>query len=44
MKASDFDKHLDEGEADMTTLLDLDKATRPGLEVKRVIVLGCALT
>jgi len=38
MKASDFDKQFDEGETDMTALLDLDKATRPGLQIKRVNV------
>jgi hypothetical protein len=38
MKASDFDKQFDEGETDMTALLDLGKATRPGLQIKRVNV------
>lgn len=37
MKASDFDKKFESGE-DMTELLDLTKARRPGLEVKRVNV------
>ncbi len=37
MKASDFDKKFESGE-DMTELLDLTKARRPGLEAKRVNV------
>jgi len=37
MKASDFDKKFNSGE-DITEFLDLAKAKRPGLEVKRVNV------
>ncbi len=37
MKASDFDKKFESGE-NMTELLDLTKARRPGLEAKRVNV------
>lgn len=37
MKASNFDKKFETGE-DITDLLDLTKARRPGLEVKRVNV------
>ncbi len=37
MKAKDFDKKFDEGE-DIIEYLDLPKATRPGLENKRVNV------
>jgi hypothetical protein len=37
MKATDFDKKFDSGE-DMTGLLDLSKAKRPGLEIKRINV------
>lgn len=37
MKASDFDKKFESGE-DITQLLDLTKARRPGLESKRVNV------
>jgi hypothetical protein len=37
MKISDFDKKFDSGE-DITQLLDLTKARRPGLEAKRVNV------
>ena len=37
MKASDFDKKFESGE-DITELLDLTKARRPGLEAKRVNV------
>jgi hypothetical protein len=37
MKASDFDKKFESGE-DVTQLLDLTKARRPGLEAKRVNV------
>lgn len=37
MKASDFDQHFDDG-TDMTDLLDLNAATRPGLKAKRVNV------
>lgn len=37
MKASEFDKKFDEGE-DITDFLDLEKASRPGLEVRRVNV------
>lgn len=37
MKASDFDKKFDEDE-DVTALLDLKKARRPGLEARRVNV------
>ena len=35
MKATNFDKQFDSGE-DITGLLDLDKAKRPALEVKRI--------
>ncbi len=37
MKASHFDKKFEAGE-DITDLLDLKKARRPGLEAKRVNV------
>ncbi|MBP1150407.1 MULTISPECIES: type II toxin-antitoxin system BrnA family antitoxin [Methylocaldum] len=37
MKASDFDEKFDAGE-DVTAMLDLEKARRPGLEQKRVNV------
>jgi hypothetical protein len=37
MKTSDFDKKFDSGE-DITELLDLTKARRPGLEARRVNV------
>lgn len=37
MKASNLDKKFDSGE-DITEFLDLTKARRPGLEVKRVNV------
>ena len=37
MKASDFDRKFDNGE-DVMSLLDLSKATRPGLMPKRVNV------
>jgi hypothetical protein len=37
MKASDFDKKFDKGD-DVTGLLDLSRAGRPGLEQKRVNV------
>jgi hypothetical protein len=37
MKASDFDKKFDKGE-DITTYLDLSRATKPGQEQKRVNV------
>ena len=37
MKASDFDKSFDEGE-DVTGMLDLKKARRPGLDHHRVNV------
>jgi hypothetical protein len=37
MKASDFDKQFDEGES-IVNLLDLEKASRPGREVRRVNV------
>jgi len=37
MKASDFDKKFDDGE-DVTGLLDLSRARRPGLDQKRVNV------
>jgi hypothetical protein len=37
MKATDFDKKFDDNE-DVTGLLDLSKAKRPGLEVKRINV------
>lgn len=37
MKATDFDKKFDSDE-DVTDLLDLSKAKRPGLEIKRVNV------
>jgi hypothetical protein len=37
MKASDFDKKFDADE-DISSLLDLTKACRPGLEIKRVNV------
>lgn len=37
MKASEFDKKFDEG-GDVTDLLDLEAARRPGLDLKRVNV------
>ena len=37
MKATDFDKKFDSNE-EMTDFLDLSKAKRPGLEVKRINV------
>jgi hypothetical protein len=37
MKASDFDKKFDEDE-NVADLLDLKKARRPGLEMKRINV------
>ncbi|MGD8963482.1 MAG: hypothetical protein PVF29_10895 [Desulfobacterales bacterium] len=37
MKASSFDKKFDKGE-DITEYLDLSRATKPGLEQKRVNV------
>jgi hypothetical protein len=37
MKASDFDRKFDEGE-DVTSLLDIGNARRPGLEQRRVNV------
>lgn len=37
MKASDFDKKFDSGD-DVTKLLDITKAKRPGLEIKRINV------
>jgi len=37
MKASEFDKAFDDGES-VATLLDLEKAHRPGLEQRRVNV------
>ena len=37
MKAKDFDRKFDRGE-DVTASLDLDKAVRPGEEIKRVNV------
>ena len=37
MKAKDLDKRFDAGE-DITDFLDVSKATRPGLEQKRVNV------
>ena len=37
MKAKDFDKIFDDGE-DISKFLDFSKATRPGLEQKRVNV------
>ena len=37
MKASEFDEKFDVGE-DVTALLDLSRARRPGLEQKRVNV------
>ena len=38
MKASDFDNKFNSGKEDITELLDLTKARRPGLEAKRVNV------
>lgn len=38
MKASDFDKKFDEGKEDITQFLDLNKARRAGLEIKRINV------
>ncbi len=35
--SSEFDEKFDEGE-DITTFLDVEKATRPGLEQRRVSV------
>jgi CopG antitoxin of type II toxin-antitoxin system len=37
MKASEFDQHFD-GDKDLTDMLDLSKASRPGLQAKRVNV------
>lgn len=37
MKASDFDKKFDQGD-DITEFLDLTKARRSGLEIKRINV------
>jgi hypothetical protein len=37
MKASDFDKKFDQGD-DITGFLDLSKAKRSGLEIKRINV------
>ena len=37
MKPSSFDKKFDSGE-DITRFLDLNKAKRPGLEIRRVNV------
>lgn len=37
MKAAQFDEQFDSGE-DVTALLDLKKAKRPGLQVRRVNV------
>lgn len=37
IKASEFDKKFDSGE-DITEYMDLDKASRPGLEPRRVSV------
>jgi hypothetical protein len=37
MKANDFDKKFDSGE-DITEFLDLSKAKRTGLEIKRINV------
>jgi hypothetical protein len=38
MKASELDKIFDDGEEDILPYLDLSKATRPNLELKRVNV------
>lgn len=38
MKAADFDKKFDEGEADIVDDLDLSQIKRPGHEQKRVNV------
>jgi hypothetical protein len=38
MKASNFDKKFDSGKENITRHLDLTKAQRPGLEVKRINV------
>ncbi|AGY56326.1 type II toxin-antitoxin system BrnA family antitoxin [Gloeobacter kilaueensis] len=38
MKASDFDQHFDDTDQDMTAMLDISKASRPGLRTKRVNV------
>ncbi|CAK8715586.1 CopG family transcriptional regulator [Candidatus Electronema halotolerans] len=38
MKAEEFDKKFDDGEEDITGLLDLAKARRPGHEQRRVNV------
>lgn len=37
IKASEFDRKFEDGD-DITEFLDLQKATRPGLEQKKVIV------
>ncbi len=37
IKASEFDRKFEDGD-DITEFLDLQKATRPGLKQKRVIV------
>lgn len=37
-KAAKFDKLFDSGDEDITQYLDLTKARRPGLEIKRVNV------
>ena len=38
MKAEELDKLVDEGKEDVLQYFDLNKATRPGMEVKRVNV------
>ena len=38
MKAEEFDKKFDDGEEDITDLLDLSKARRPGHDQRRVNV------
>lgn len=38
MKATDFDKKFDSGEEDVTGFLDLSKAKRAGLDIKRINV------
>jgi hypothetical protein len=38
MKAEEFDKKIDDGEEDITGLLDLSKARRPAYEQRRVNV------
>jgi len=38
MKTAKFDKIFDSGNEDITEYLDLTKARRPGLEIKRVNV------